>query len=155
MQINMSSWRHNLEEIRLLGARKFAYRVWFEVGNRSGLREKIESSRVRAFEPAAALDFDTWWESLGDAHWFRQIRRDVEDGTARAKLRGWLGKDGEAELLRQAEEALCGRILCFSRWSADFAAAAEGASDRVASKIDWHLNPRNGERWPLEASTSV
>src|SRR5690554_2096545 len=154
MQINMSSWRHNLEEIRLLGARKFAYRVWFEVGNRSGLREKIESGRVRAFEPAA-LDFDAWWESLGREHWFRQIRRDVESGVAREQLRGWLGKDGEAELLKQAEDALGGQIVCFSRWSADYAASGDDVSDRVTAKIDWHLNPRNGERWPLEASTRV
>lgn len=151
----MASWRHNLEEIRLLGARKFAYRVWFEVGNRSGLRERIEARRVRPFEPVAELDFQSWWASLGHAHWFHQVRRDIESGVARAKLREWLGEHGEVALLAQAEDALKGRVLCFSRWPADYARSDEAAFDGPAAKIDWHLNPRTGARWPLEASTRV
>src|SRR6202011_4912307 len=40
------------------------------------------------------------------------------------------------ELLQTAEDSARGRMLCFSKWLADY-----------GQPIDWHLNPINGRRW--------
>lgn len=144
---HMKKWRHQIEEFRQLGPKRLAFRVWFEVANRSGLRERLEPTGVAGRELPAAPDMATWWNALGARHWFHQIRENIESGAAKAHLEVWLGEEGRTALLARAERARVGKIRCFSRWEADYAAGNGG--------IDWHLNPRTGARWPLEHASKV
>ncbi|QDG51675.1 hypothetical protein FIV42_13220 [Persicimonas caeni] len=134
----MKNWRNILEEAKLLGPKKLAFRVWYELSNRSGLRRRLESAKANP-APAPLPSIEQWWANLDPTHWFVSLDSEVRSGRARAKMEQWLGTDDRGRLLMEAEDALHGRIECFSRWQADY-----------GDPIDWHLNPRTGARWPLE-----
>jgi asparagine synthase (glutamine-hydrolysing) len=114
------------------------FRVWYELSNRSGMRRWLESRREDA-PPSEVHSFESWWDTLAAGHWFVDIASDVRAGRARAQIGHWHRDDEIKLLIEEAEDALEGRVRCFSRWKADY-----------GDPVDWHLNPRTGARWPLE-----
>lgn len=109
---------HAVQEVRELGLDATFFRVGWEARVRSGLMPILERAKVTA--PFGAL-----WRSPLPAP--QAVAKAVRPCIPPAALDG---------LLHTARAAARGRILCFSRWDADF-----------GDPIDWHLNPVSGRRW--------
>ena len=114
------SMRDQLQELRELGPAGTAFRVAWELRLRSGLARH---------DPKPDPDLDpsiAWRERLPWAH-----PTDVA-----AALEGSLPRTARRDLGAVADRATRGVIRCFSRW--------DGA---YGDPLDWHRNPRDGERW--------
>ena len=103
-----------VREVADLGVRRTLFRLSWEARMRSGAMRAL-APRPPHYDPAQ-LD-----RTLANALPFG----NVECG------------GHAAALLALAENAMRGRIRCFSRWDADF-----------GDPIDWHRNPLTGARWP-------
>jgi asparagine synthase (glutamine-hydrolysing) len=107
----------------------FARGLW-EIKTRSGL------VRVPTAEPATAPEFD-FPEATGAKLPFHN---PAEVAAAMRPLRG----PGMPEpIAQEAAAATRGRIVCFSKWTADY-----------GSPLDWHRDPTNGHRWKADAHWS-
>jgi asparagine synthase (glutamine-hydrolysing) len=107
----------------------FARGLW-EIKTRSGLL------RVPTAEPAAAPEFD-FPEATG-------ARMPFHDPAAvAAAMRPLLPPVLLQGVAREAAAASRGRIVCFSKWTADY-----------GNPIDWHRDPTNGHRWKADAHWS-
>lgn len=118
----MTSLGPKFQEIRELGARGTAFRLWWEFKTRSGMGVRLDR-RMREREAAI-----------------------VREGavTLRPGPLGFGSPDQvplypASGLLQDACDAVNGRIVCFGRGTADY-----------GNPVDWYVNPRNGERWPSE-----
>lgn len=115
-----SHFRHAFQETRELGLTRTVARLAWEFKVRSGfltLNGAAKADRT----PTARLDI----LPLPDP-------RAVREATA-----GCIPTGNMAALEKAASEAVRGRILCFSRWEADF-----------GDPLDWHSDPISGGRWP-------
>lgn len=131
-----------LKELRELGGRRAVYRLAYEGLNRSGLRRALQPVRDCRSTPEP----DYLGHQRVDLAWFRCHRAPffVSGVSARgAVLRTVLSPVQLSGLLEQADEALAGRIRCFSSWPADY-----------GEPPDWHLNPRRGVSWPRDVHWS-
>jgi Heparinase II/III-like protein/Heparinase II/III N-terminus len=121
-----------LQELRELGVRGAAFRSWWEFKTRSGLGAYLELPVEKlAFELAPAVRLDP--RTIGFAS-PESVMRIVE---------GRIGQEAQRALLTHANDAACGRILCFGRWHASY-----------GDPIDWHLNPISRYRWAGECHWS-
>src|SRR5215471_1993758 len=114
-----------VQEAKELGAAETMFRARWELKARAGLIRGLERAPAPLPDDVArrtATDLPKWL--FFDANAVSDVMRSRISGQPRT------------ELLQSAEESARGRILCFSRWSADF-----------GQPIDWHLNPFNGRRW--------
>ena len=117
-----SSLRAAVQEVRELGLDGTLFRAGWELKQRSGLMPLLENRVRNEHVPAVNL-----------------LRRfSAPEEVARA-VRDRIPKENLRELENQARESIQGRLLCFSKWTADF-----------GNPIDWHLNPTNGRRWSPE-----
>lgn len=116
------SLRDTLSEIRDLGVRRTLFRATWEARMRSGAMSALAPREPR---------FDVRWV---DAARVRALPFAAPEAVAAAIS---LDESARAELVRMAEDAIRGRLVCFSRWTADF-----------GEPIDWHRDPLDGTRWP-------
>ncbi len=109
----------SIEEAKDLGLSGSLFRAGWELKLRSGLIRRLE--RTPARHP-------------GDAKLPPTLPADVD--AIAASMRSRVPAPQIKQLLKSAEESELGRILCFSRWTADY-----------GRPMDWHANPLNGRRW--------
>lgn len=114
------SLRDAVQELVELGASGTLFRIGWEARLRAGL--------VRVSEPRTT--------DLGEANALGRLPWPSSTSVA-AAMEGRIPKDAVARLVRTADEATRGRILCFGEWTAE-----------LGEPLDWHKNPANGERWP-------
>lgn len=122
------SLRDHSRELIELGPKGAAFRAFWEVRGRAGVRS------TRPPNPDAAAPYlrsDSW----RDLAWARHIGFADSVSVARA-IRSTIDDARLPLLARQADAALKGRIEAFSRWTADF-----------GSPVDWHRHPVTGARW--------
>jgi asparagine synthase (glutamine-hydrolysing) len=115
------------QEVLEDGIGRAAQRVLWEVKMRSGLAALSVNS-------ATNVDDESTQAALQPFNWLFFDPRAVAEAM---KVRV-----PEASLLKLrflASEATRGRILSFGRWIAD-----------CGSPVDWHRNPLNGNRWPVD-----
>lgn len=116
-------WRDAAQEIYELGFGRATFRVGWEVRRRAARVGKVP----RRTSPKAGPGLDPLWTSHLPLEDPVSVRRAMEDRILPADL----------DRLRQsAEDAIHGRMLCFSRWMADF-----------GEPIRWHQNPLTGRGW--------
>lgn len=127
-----------IQEALQLSPQQLAFRVGYEVLNRSGLRQRLEPLGQVPDLPETP-SYQEWWESLPKGHLLRRWRQDVESGTAAKVLTGLLSADEQQALIERADRAIYGKIRAFSRWEADY-----------GSPIDWHRNPVRDVSWPRD-----
>src|SRR5687767_7440738 len=119
--------RHVVQEVRELGFRGALFRAGWELKVRTNWAAQRESLQRFSESIPDDVSLRRWPERL-----FFPTREAV-----RTVMQDRLPAEHRARLQTVAQEAVQGRILCFSRWSADF-----------GSPIDWRLNPVTGRRWP-------
>jgi len=117
-------WRDLLQEARELGPAGVAFRLRWELGNRSGWRERTE----RAPPPLAAA------EAAGEELLARLPFAPAAE--VRATVERRLAAEALAALAGRAAAAAAGRVRCFGRWVGDF-----------GDPVDWQRNPVTGELW--------
>jgi asparagine synthase (glutamine-hydrolysing) len=121
---------HIVQEFRELGVKgTFARGLW-EIKTRSGL------VRMPTNESAPPPEFE-----FPEATGARLPFHDPAE-VARA-VRDLLSGEERAAVAEEAAAASRGRIVCFSRWTADY-----------GNPIDWHRDPTNGHRWKADAHWS-
>lgn len=119
--------RDRFQELVELGARGTAFRLWWELSTRSGLRRALEREPPRLAAHALVSADEL-------------IRRlPFEPGPVAAAMRPLVGEQEFAELRARATGAAQGRVLAFGRWDADY-----------GLPVDWYRNPVAGERWTPE-----
>ncbi|MEW6735529.1 MAG: alginate lyase family protein [Acidobacteriota bacterium] len=110
------------QEVRELGLKGTLFRAKWELTLRSGYLQQ------RQVTP----QFDNNWLN---SDWIKQLPFSNPNEVAEV-MRDRIPKENIARLINIARDAIHGRILCFSRWSANY-----------GDPIDWYLNPTNGKRW--------
>jgi len=121
---------HLVQEFRELGMKgTFARGVW-EIKTRSGL------VRVPETDPAPPPDFE-FPMTAGPRLPFWPANEVAE------AIRPLVTSEQLRALKDEASEASRGRLICFSKWGADY-----------GSPIDWHRDPTNGHRWSAAAHWS-
>jgi len=123
--IPASRIRDAVQEVRELGLNRTFARVGWELKMRSGLLKRP----VPVAEPHAVIDTNGLPFS--------------DPAAVRAAMFGRIPIENIAKLSGIADHAARGRILCFSRWFADF-----------GDPPDWHLHPASGRRWNSDAHWS-
>lgn len=135
---------HMVEEARLLGTRKLAFRVRYELENRLGLRARRTPIGSPPTPSPAADSFDHWFATLPQRLFIVQRARELRHGDLAHGLRARLNADDIEQILARAEAATRGTIRAFSRDTLDY-----------GHPIDWHLNPRTDARWPRDHWSAV
>ncbi len=119
--------RHQLQEVRELGAAGTAFRAAWELRLRSGLARRGDHVVVDP-EPSVAWLQRLPWASPADVA---------------TTVRPRLSDEALATLRERADRATRGIVHCFGRWEANH-----------GQPFDWHLNPTNGQRWNPSAHWS-
>ncbi len=122
--------RHFAQECHELGVRGTLARGLWEMKTRSGFVQ-VKTATEAEDSVRTALDSPT-------------VRLPFSDPAAVADaMRGIMPAAQLAALAGEASEGARGRILCFSKWVADY-----------GSPIDWHRDPVAGHRWSRSAHWS-
>ncbi|MEJ2636992.1 MAG: alginate lyase family protein [Calditrichia bacterium] len=123
------------EEIRLLGFRKFLYRSWYEIRNRSGI--------TRRLQPALPIDSQLIEKLLRTRINYSSVsNQDLPFSIGPAQLHGMeeyigLTAANRNKILQRANDAMNGKICVFSGRVLDY-----------KNPIDWHYNPLKNASWP-------
>jgi asparagine synthase (glutamine-hydrolysing) len=127
----LTRFGHLVQECRELGVKGTLARGLWEVQTRTGLvrlKSSTDVPAVRGFEfPTAGSPKLPFADPL----------------EAGAIMRDLMPREELSRLSHLASEATRGRILCFSRWMADY-----------SNPIDWHRDPTNGFRYSADAHWS-
>lgn len=122
--------RHRVRELRELGLQGAAFRLGWELRK---FRSGGGSVRRPIPPPNWTSDPETALAAALNRTTFAHPR------LVAGRFRERMGAEEKERLGRVAMEAAYGRIVCFSRWSADF-----------GNPIDWFRNPVDGGRWPRD-----
>lgn len=125
--------KNTLEELRLLGFKGSAYRIYYELSLRTGLRR--DCVNLKSLE--ININLNTW----------RKERRRCFFPPKNEILKFYdstLTPKEKEKIVDIANRAIKGEILCFSKWYANF-----------GKPINWHYNPKRKVSWPLEHWTKV
>lgn len=115
--------RDLIQEVRELGVRGTAFRVGWELWQRTGV-----AARWASAPPVVPTDISRgpWTSRLPFA----------EPVAVADVMADRIAPSARAALSKLAADATRGRIRCFGRWRADY-----------GDPIDWQKNPLNGQRW--------
>jgi len=119
---------HSLLEAKDLGLSGSVFRAGWELKRRFGLIQNFERAPAPLPDDLAhrtARQLQATNRTLG-----------VDFGAVAASVRSRIPALQLKELIQSAQDSEHGRILCFSRWTADY-----------GWPMDWHANPLNGRRW--------
>lgn len=131
--------RDAFQEVRELGLRRSLFRAGWELRMRLGLLERFEGD-APSFTASLPQGSEALVPSVSRA--VAALPFGAPEDVAEA-IRPRLRAEDVDLLIRRAQEAVQGRILCFGRWIGDF-----------GRPIDWHRNPLNGMRWDPTAHWS-
>lgn len=129
----MMNIKYAIEEIKLLGLSRTVYRIWYEITKRMGVRDV--SKRIPEVSPDSGVTFDEWKKSH-----IRPFLKGLEEN--RYVFSRYFSSSASS-FIEEADQALQGRIKCFSGWYADF-----------GIPFNWHYNPKRGTVWPSGVSAS-
>ncbi|MCP4049311.1 MAG: hypothetical protein GY730_01205 [bacterium] len=121
-----------IEELRLLGVQGTLFRLYYELLNRSSIRNILEKETG---VPEISIDLLTWKKS----------RKPFYVSSADKLKDSVLSKINKSELNNselEADNILKGKILCFSHWSGDY-----------GYPVNWHYNPVKKVSWPEEVKS--
>jgi asparagine synthase (glutamine-hydrolysing) len=123
--------RDFVKEVRELGLSRTVTRSLWEVKTRSGAIQLLpETSRGNKESTSGAGEREAVQVCCA-----LSLAPKIVAGV----MQGLVSPERLSRLALLASEATRGRILCFSRWMADF-----------GSPIEWHRNPCNSARWPAD-----
>jgi len=124
----LTALAQSLQEAKDLGFSGSLFRAGWELKRRSGL--------IRRFERAPAPLPDDLAHRLATQLRTANCTLGVDASAVAASMRSRIPAPQLKELIQSAQDSERGRILCFSRWTAD-----------CGWPMDWHANPLNGRRW--------
>ncbi|HEC93014.1 MAG TPA: alginate lyase family protein [Candidatus Atribacteria bacterium] len=119
--------KYLLEEIKLLGFTGTAFRIYYEFSLTSGLK-KLKDNKIAI--PKPDISFSKW----------KKNRKKIflpDKKTAFNVLNTLLSEEEKKQIIKIANNALEGKILCFSKWQGNY-----------GCPINWHYNPKKKVFWP-------
>lgn len=136
--------------IRRMGLPWFLYRGTYELRKKTGLlRIKFPSHIVSDEDFLTKICTDNFKSKKCLVDFLKTHKNsfifspdDLSDFGA--ALKGTLSEKEKKRIIQTADNAIRGKILCFSRWTADY-----------GHPINWHLNPVNGYQWPKNVHWAV
>ena len=130
--MNLKKVANLFEELRLLGFKGSLFRIYYEFTLRTGLKSSF-SSKIP--EVKVNVTLDKWRKDK--PRFFPSLEE------AKSVLSSILNYGSKEEIVKNANEAIKGRVICFSKWVGDY-----------GDPIDWHFNPKRKVSWPMNVHWS-
>jgi len=116
------------EELRLLGFKGSLFRIYYEFMSRTAIKSMFSKKP----EVKINIDLNEWRRNKPEC--FFPTTAEAKEG-----LNLILSDDDKRKIIKIADNAIKGNILCFSKWIGHF-----------NTPIDWHYNPRRKVSWPKD-----